>query len=94
MMKVPKRFIARNFVVGKILNARSVIERAKRDHPMSLDLERIKVVSRELLNAINYALSCKELNILRGIEGECSRHFGILNDLILQNKMNFTLMVE
>lgn len=32
-------FIARNFVVGKILNARSVIERAKRDHPMSLDLK-------------------------------------------------------
>ena len=82
--------IARNFVVGKILNARSVIERAKRDHPMNLDLEKIKVVSRELFNAANYAICCKDLNILRGIEGEAAReYFSILNDLILQNKTEF-----
>jgi len=82
--------VARNFIAGKIYNARSVIERAKRDHPLSIDLESIKLVSRELLIAANRALNCTELDELRGIEGEAAReYFIVFKDLILQNRKDF-----
>lgn len=79
--------IAKNFIIGKIFNARSVVRRCIRDHALSVDVERLKDVSNHLFSAINQAKNVEELEILRGIEGDAARqYFSVFNELILQNK--------
>ena len=41
--------IARNFIVGKLYNSRSVLERAKRDHALTVDVANIEQASREIM---------------------------------------------
>ena len=82
--------IARYFMVGKIFNARSVLERAKRDHPLSVDVQTIKEISASLLHLANAARTCCDLDSLRGYEGEAaSVYFGVFDQLILQQKKDF-----
>jgi len=82
--------IARNFIVGKMYNGRWVVERAIRDYPLRLDIERLKRVSEMLQNSMNSTLGCKRLEQLRGIEGDAaSKYFSIFDDLILQQKEAF-----
>ena len=83
--------IARYFIVGKIFNARSVLERAKRDHPLSVDVQTIKEISASLLHLANAARTCCDLDSLRGYEGEAaSLYFSVFDRLILQNKEIFS----
>lgn len=82
--------IAQNFIVGKIYNARWVVERATRDYPMRLDVEQLKKVSDKLQKSISFVLQCESLEQLRGVEGEAaSNYFSILDNLILQQKEAF-----
>ena len=83
--------IAKYFIVGKIFNARSVLERAKRDHPMSVDIQSLKGISSSLLRLAKQAGKCCDLDSLRGYEGEAaSLYFSVFNNLILQNKNIFS----
>lgn len=83
--------IARYFMVGKIFNTRSVLERAKRDHPLSVDVQTIKEISASLLHLANAARTCCDLDSLRGYEGEAaSLYFSVFDRLILQNKEVFS----
>lgn len=82
--------IAKDFIVGKIYNSRSVLERGRRDHPLSLDTERVSADSAELLSAARRASSCGDLAMLRGIEGEAAGiYFAHFDDFILQSKDYF-----
>lgn len=82
--------IARNFIIGKIFNARWVIERATRDYAIRLDVDKLKEVSKSLANSLKFAEQCGNLDELRGIEGEAaSQYFSVLDDLILQQKDSF-----
>lgn len=84
--------IAKNFIVGKIFNGRSVVERYTRDHALVVDVTKLKEVSRQLYVAVNQAKSAEKLEILRGLEGEAARqYFSTFNDMILQNKDEFSL---
>ena len=79
--------VARNFVVVKIFNARSVLERAKRDHALCIDTDRIMTISKGLIQEARSAKECKSLELLRGIEGTAAKeYFSVFNELILQNK--------
>lgn len=81
---------ARNFIVGKLFNARWVIERATRDYSMRLDVETLKRASGFLANALRSLEDCPNMETLRGIEGEAaSVYFGIFDELILQQKEEF-----
>ena len=83
--------IAKYFIVGKIFNARSVLERAKRDHPMRVDIQSLKEISSSLLHLAKQARKCCDLDSLRGYEGEAaSLYFSVFNNLILQNKNIFS----
>ena len=83
--------IARNFIIGKIYNSRSVIERAKRDHGISLDTDSMSQVSKQLLSLARCCRKCDCLDVLRGFEGEAaSLYFAQFDNLILQNKEYFT----
>lgn len=83
--------IARYFIVGKIFNARSVLERAKRDHPLSVDTQSLQEVSAALWQLAKKARECQDLKHLRGYEGEAaSLYFSVFDHLILQNKKVFS----
>ncbi len=82
--------IARNFIIGKIYNARWVIERATRDYAMRLDVDKLKNVSKVLANALKLVEQSVNLEQLRGFEGEAaSQYFSVFDDLILQQKESF-----
>ena len=81
---------ARNFIIGKIYNSRSVLERAVRDYSLRVDTEKIKQISAELNDSLKKSRICDDTDILRGIEGEsAARYFSVFDDLILQQKDHF-----
>jgi len=82
--------IARNFIIGKVFNTRWIIERAIRDYPLRLDIEKLNRVSQFMANTLNSISTCECLEHLRGLEGEAaSQYFRIFDDLILQQKEQF-----
>lgn len=82
--------VARNFIVGKIYNSRSVLERAKRDHALSVDVESLADASHEMMRLARLAKNCTDLAVLSGLEGEAaSLYFAQFNELILQKKLYF-----
>ena len=82
--------IAKNFIVGKIFNARTVIERMKRDHPLNIDKDKFQAISNDLKILAKKAREVKDKEVLLGIEGNAaSLYFSIFNDLILSNRNDF-----
>jgi len=83
--------IAKNFVLGKVYNSRWILERATRDYPMRIDVDKMKGKSIFLKNNLDKIRSCQNAEQLLGIEGEsASIYFSIFDDLILQQKEEFT----
>lgn len=82
--------IAKNCIIGKIYNARWVLERATRDHSMQVDVEKLKTASESLKNSLNYVRNCNSKEQLRGFEGEAAKvYFSVFDELILQQKKDF-----
>lgn len=81
---------AKNFIVGKIFNSRWVIERAIRDHPLSVDTEKLKQISLSLQASIKKIEECKSEETLRGLEGDAATlYFSVFDDLILRDDPDF-----
>ena len=77
---------ARNFILGKVYNARWVLERATRDHPQRVPVEQLKRTSAQLAAALPLIEQCDDLDQLRGLEGEAAqRYFDCFDSLILQH---------
>ena len=82
--------IARNFIFGKVYNARWILERAARDYPMRLDAEKLKEKSVFLNHSLQEIRVCEDDSKLLGLEGEAaSVYFSVFDQLILQQKENF-----
>lgn len=82
--------VAKYVITGKLFNTRWVVERATRDHALRLDVDKLKKASDSLKQSILLVQACDSLNQLRGFEGEAAiRYFGVLDDLILQQKEDF-----
>ncbi|RED75767.1 type I-C CRISPR-associated endonuclease Cas1c [Cohnella phaseoli] len=82
--------IARNFIVGKIYNQKWMIERATRDYPMRVDVEKFKEVSQQLSAIILEVRACEDLERLRGLEGQAAISYNkLLDQMILQQKEDF-----
>lgn len=64
---------ARNFIPGKVYNARWVLERATRDHPQRVPVEQLKRTSAQLAAALPLIEQCDDLDQLRGLEGEAAQ---------------------
>ncbi|EHQ90700.1 type I-C CRISPR-associated endonuclease Cas1c [Desulfosporosinus youngiae] len=87
--------IAKSFILGKIYNSRWVVERATRDHGARLDVEKLKGVCQTLANALKSVENSKDLEQLRGVEGEAAaQYFRVLDDLILRQKEDFYFKVR
>lgn len=83
--------LARCFVTGKLYNSRSVLERGRRDHALSLDAGKLSDAGNELLEMSRLTKNCTDLDELRGYEGDGARaYFSVLDELILQNKNYFS----
>lgn len=83
---------ARNFILGKVYNARWVLERATRDHPQRVPVEQLKRTSAQLAAALPLIEQCDDLDQLRGLEGEAAqRYFDCFDSLILQQHDDFLL---
>ena len=82
--------IAKNCILGKVYNARWVLERCIRDHEMQVDAEKIKMASEKLKHALELIQVCESKEQLRGFEGEAaSVYFGVFDEMILQQKKDF-----
>lgn len=82
--------IARNMIAGKVYNSRWILERAVRDYPMRLDVEKIKSKTVFLANSLQRIRECADAASLRGLEGEAaSVYFSVFDDMILQQKEDF-----
>lgn len=82
--------ISRNFIVGKVYNSRWVLERAARDYPLRLDVEKLKGKSAFLSERLKSIRNCENAESLLGLEGEsASVYFSVFDDLILQQKEKF-----
>lgn len=83
--------IAKNCIIGKVYNARWVLERAIRDHSMQIDTEKVKRVSGKLKDAAIVVQNSESMDQLRGYEGEAaSAYFSVFDEMILQQKKDFT----
>lgn len=83
--------IAKNCIIGKVFNARWVLERATRDHSMQIDVERVKSVSAMMKNSLSAISQSESKEQLRGYEGEAaSLYFSVFDELILQQKKDFS----
>lgn len=83
--------IAKNCIIGKVYNARWVLERAIRDHSMQIEKDRVKNASMQLKTSIEMIRNAQSKEQLRGHEGEAaSIYFGVFNELILQQKKDFS----
>lgn len=81
---------ARSFLVGKVYNGRWVLERATRDHPQRVPVERLKTLCAQMAAALPLMASCEDLGQLRGLEGEAAqRYFDGFGHLILQQQADF-----
>jgi len=82
--------IARNILVGKLHNSRWVLERATRDHAGRLNVERVKLVGRQIMELVQDVREAETYGALLGIEGNAAnRYFSVFDELILQNKDAF-----
>ena len=82
--------IAKNCIGGKIYNSRWILERAARDYPMRLDVEKFHSKCHFLADALIRVQECENSAVLLGIEGEvASVYFSVFDDLILQQKEDF-----
>ena len=82
--------IARACIIGKIVNCKTVLGRAVRDHGDIINARKIRDVDTLLIEALERADSCDSADTLRGIEGNCARwYFDVFDELILKQKDSF-----
>lgn len=82
--------IARNFITGKIYNAKYVLLRCARDHALRVDEDRIRRASDNLTRYLHDAAEAGDMERLRGIEGNAAaEYFQVFDEMILQDKDAF-----
>ena len=82
--------LARNFILGKVYNAKWSIERTARDYPLRVDTTLLKEVSSRLTGSLSDIRECEDAELLRGLEGKAaSEYFRVFDDFILQHKEEF-----
>ena len=83
--------MARYFVIGKIANSRSVLQRALRDHSEKVAETEIRRTVALLGRCLEQCGEAKDLEIIRGIEGESAHaYFSVFDHLIVTQKETFT----
>ena len=84
--------LAKNFVIGKILNSRTVLQRALRDHGEKPVLSSAVTSLADCLRRVRQA---EDINILRGYEGEAANiYFDAFDHLIVAQQGAFSMQTR
>jgi CRISPR-associated protein Cas1 len=84
--------IARNFVAGKIQNARQIVLRGAREAKVDSEAIALRETADLLGRAITRLPSCDNLDVLRGIEGESARnYFATFDRMVREDRETFAL---
>ncbi len=82
--------MARGFLIGKIANSRTVLQRALRDHSDKLDEDMLRRAVSLLGRSLEACEKQEELDGLRGTEGEAANtYFAAFDNLIVSQKESF-----
>lgn len=82
--------VARNFIFGKVYNARWSIERTRRDHGLRIDDAKLGAVSASLKELLPTILEMGDTESLRGLEGAASvSYFRAFDEMILADRAAF-----
>ncbi len=82
--------IAKSIVIGKLINSRTVISRAIRDHSNKIDMRLARKSMDLLYSIIKLTEKEKDLDIIRGYEGDGARiYFNFFNEMITSQKSDF-----
>lgn len=82
--------IARNCVLGKIANCRTVLRRGLRDHPAVDENKTVSNAVKRLDNVIDTVRIVSDIDTLRGVEGDAAKlYFSALDCLITTGKEEF-----
>lgn len=82
--------IARNIAAGKIRNTRAVVLRGARESDNEEDEDILRETAKRLANCLQRLPACKNLDSIRGIEGEAGRtYFESFDRMIKVNRETF-----
>ena len=82
--------VAASFVAGKLLNAKTVLQRAARDHADGGGTTGITQAVRRLNRQLQALRTAEGLDAIRGIEGDASKsYFGVFDAMITAQKEDF-----
>ena len=85
-----KTEVSRNFILGKIINEKSVLSRMIRDHENRIDKSEFENSINILKNMIDEIQKADNVDSIRGFEGvAASAYFSKFNDMILRNEDEF-----
>ena len=77
-----KALVARSFVIGKIANCRSILQRNARDHPDKSGSDAKEAVDA-LAGSLRCASECTDVDALRGIEGMAANYYyGVFDGMV------------
>jgi len=82
--------LARGFVMAKIANARTVLQRHLRDHPPGCNESRLQDAVIALARMLRTLAGPVPLDTVRGIEGDAARtYFSVFNEMIRRPREEF-----
>ncbi|TAN37768.1 MAG: type I-C CRISPR-associated endonuclease Cas1 [Verrucomicrobia bacterium] len=82
--------IARAVVAGKVANARTVLQRAQRDHAEKDGQGELEIATRRMSHLLQELNNVTEVDSLRGKEGDAANtYFGVFDRLITTQKEAF-----
>ncbi len=84
--------MARSFLVGKLLNSRAVVRRAIRDHGEKVPLSDLKRIESRLSQYARRMDVFRDLDELRGIEGEAAAGYFKVFDHLITTQKDFFVM--
>lgn len=82
--------MAKAVLTGKLINSRSVLQRALRDHSDKIDAPKVDLVSRRLNDILQNIHNETDVDVIRGYEGDAARnYFSVFDHLIVAQKEDF-----
>lgn len=84
--------LARQFVAGKLRNARTVVQRAGRESKEPDDEVALKRAAVDIAHAMRHLETANELDVIRGREGEAARaYFGVFSSMVRWDRATFAM---
>jgi len=85
-----KTKVARNLIIGKLHNSRTVLSRARRDHSLMVDCNALLEKESFIFDCMKDIYEAENTDSIRGIEGKAAAsYFSVFDNLILSNKKDF-----